>query len=508
MAELTITTASHFFRITKITPRARAAVENFARKFVQYGFQRQGRDYFKAALKVYAASTFDRSEYRFHINTYSDFERHLEANYITGDMVEHESLALYEPAKATFEINSVYKDREEQTSAIEYLLSEERPLAKFISMATGTGKSYVSMRAMQMRAVRTLIIVKPMYIDKWIDDMQRTMVLDDGDIMVIRGSSQLMALLLMAQDNVLNSKIILISNKTMQNWFKLWEKFKFETLGMGYACAPEEICKHLKIGIRLIDEVHQDFFLNFKLSLYTNVPHSISLSATLLSDDDFMNRIYEITYPASLRFKGKAYVKYIAATAVMYKLKYPNKIRCKDAVSKNYSHHLFEQSILRSDSMAANYLDLIKKVIVGTYLKDYKPGQKCLIFCISIDMCSIVTDYLKKTYSNLKVGRYVEEDPWEALMESDICVTTLQSAGTAVDIANLTTVILTTVISSSQSNIQSLGRLRQLKDGTTPRFLYFVCTDIPKHIEYHEKKRVMLLDRTISYQNIFISEPI
>lgn len=372
-----------------------------------------------------------------------------------------------------------------------------------------THNSYTAMRAMADIGMRTLVLVKPMYIEKWIEDMRRTMVMETKDIIVVRGSDQLMALLLMAQTQDLDCKVIIISTKTMQNWLKLYEKFKDGTLTMGYACTPDRHCEVLGIGIKLSDETHQEFHLNFKIDLYTNVFHSFYLSATLVSDDAFKNKMYEIAFPAATRFKGPALDKYIDAYAIFYKFHYPNKIRYKDPSSRNYSHHVFEQCILRSQNTASNYFGLINKILANSYIKDYRPGQKAIIFCASIDMCTAVTSYLSKLYPKLDVRRYVEEDPWENLMDADIRVTTLLSAGTAVDIDNLVVTILTTAVSSSQSNIQGLGRLRKLKDKeVTPRFYYFVCEDVDKQIMYHEKKREMLRDRAKSYQSIFIGERI
>jgi len=198
----------------------------------------------------------------------------------------------------------------------------------------------------------------------------------------------------------------------------------------------------------------------------------------------------------------------VHATAVIYKIKLPNKIRCKDHVSKNYNHHLFEQSILKNDLLASNYFKLIDKTFQGSFLVNYKKGQRCLIFCISIDMCTVVTDYFKKKYPNLDVRRYVEDDDFSNLMEADVSISTMQSSGTAVDIPNLRTVIMTIAMASSQGNIQGFGRIRELKDGTRMEFLYFVCEDIPKHIEYHERKRVILRDRAISYRSVSIGEAI
>lgn len=509
MPELFVSIRSHHFVVTRITPRGRPVVDTFSRKMVQYGFSRDM--YNKSVygpLKVFAAATKDRQEYRFHINMLAEFKIHLKVHNVIDDMVEYEYVAVPEPVTAEFKIKPHWSDRDYQTPVIDYIIDNDPPLAKFVSLATGRGKSYCTMRAMETLKCRTLIIVKPMYMIKWVEDMERTFENISQDIVMVSGSKQLMALLSIAEAGELTSKVIVISNKTLQNWIKLYEKFREETLDMGYACLPDKLCEILGVGIRLIDEVHQDFYLNFKISCYTNVMRSISLSATLLSDDDFMNRMYEVAYPAVSRYKGQAHRKYISAKAVIYKLKRPDLIRTKDYATGNYSHHLFEQSVLRHSDTKKNYFGLINKIVEEGYLKDYKKGQKLIIFCISIDMCTELVKYLKNKHNKLDIRRYVEEDPYDNVISADIRVTTLQSAGTAIDIDNLTTTILTIAVSSSQANIQGLGRLRELKDGSTPQFWYFVCENIPKHIEYHERKRGMLEDRALNYKSIFIPDAI
>lgn len=509
MAEITLTLASHYFKVTKLSPRGRQIAELFAKKMVQWGWQRSGaRDYIHAALKVFAAATADRTEFRFHINQLKDFQLHLEFNNFRGDMVEIFQLPIPDCADADFIVQSKWSDREHQVPVIEYLTKDAPPFSKFVDLQTGKGKSYCSMRGGEKYGVRIGIVVKPMYLDKWVEDIHRTYEIAVEDIVVVRGSKHLMALLLAAEAGDLTAKIVIISNKTFQNWIKLYEKFKEETLDMGYACLPEQWCEHLGIGYRLIDEVHQDFHLNFKLDLYTNVARSLALSATMISDDDFINKMYEIAYPAYSRYKGPAYDKYIAAKAVIYRLKQPNEVRYKDPISKNYSHHVYEQWILRNEQRTANYFDLINQVVKGAYIDKKKAGQRMAVYCASIEMCTLVTAYLKKKYPSLDIRRYVGEDPYEDLMEPDIRVTTLGSAGTAVDIPDLLVVLLTTCVASSQGNVQGLGRLRKLSDGSLTEFYYFVCEDVSKQIEYHEKKKALLEHRTVSFKCLYIGTSI
>lgn len=510
MPELVVRIRSHHFVVRQITPRGRGAVESFARKFIQYGLVRQpGGRYTREAVRVYAAANRSRTEYRFHINTLPDFRRHLTECSFVDSMVEFIVEDLYQPAPIALAVKEMWTVRDYQQPTIDYILEKNHNKSKFIALATGRGKSFVAMKSLSIINERFSLIVKPMYIEKWIKDLMKTYDhLTKDDFLIIQGASSFMQLQQLAVHGLLNAKIIIISNKTFQSYIKLYEEVGDDILTLGYACRPDELCALLQLGVRLIDEVHQDFHLNFKIDLYTHVPLAVSLSATLLSDDDFVNRMYEVAYPAVDRYKETAQKKYIAAKAVVYRFKNPQKIRTKDYGSKTYSHHVFEKSIMRNPETLRNYLKMIHKLLESSYFANRKPGQKALVYCASVELATKITEYLKTIYFNLDVRRYVQEDEYANLMEADISVSTLLSSGTAVDIPGLITVLMTTAVSSSQANVQALGRLRELADGTTPEFLYLVCEDIAKHMEYHERKRVLFVDRVATHRTVFVGEPV
>jgi hypothetical protein len=512
MAELTITRASHHFKVSKISVRGREAVESFAKKFIQYGVQRQMGRYVTTALKVFASALADRSEYRFHINQYEKFLEHLKLHYLDKDgLVEYRTLVIPKVRKITLAIKEGWAPRQDQVPAIDYILEDTPNKRKLLEVQTGKGKSFMSMYAGMKLECAAAYIVRPMYIDKWVIDFQKTYDLEPEDLMVIRGSNQLQALLFLAAEGELKAKILLISNKTLQNWIKLYERIGDETLMLGYACRPDEFFELLGVGFRVIDEVHQDFHLNFKIDLNTHVERSLSLSATLVSDDAFLNRMYEMTYPAATRFKGFAYDKYISATAVLYRFKRPDKIRCIDHRQKTYSHHLFEESVMKDKEILANYIKMVRAVIDSEYISDYRPGSRMLIYGAGTDFCTLLTTELRKWYPDLRIERYCGtlDDPYDNLMQSDICVSTVSSAGTGVDIPFLRVVLLTHAISSTQSNIQGFGRLRNnLPEDIVPRFVWTVNIQTPKHMEYHDKKMDILKDKALDLNALDYGEPL
>jgi hypothetical protein len=130
-----------------------------------------------------------------------------------------------------------------------------------------------------------------------------------------------------------------------------------------------------------------------------------------------------------------------------------------------------------------------------------------MVFAGSIDMCTRITERLKKEFPYLDVRRYVEDDPYENAIEADIRVSTVLSGGTAIDIPNLRTALMTNSIQSPVSNLQALGRLRQLKDRDVT-FSYMVNIHIPKQVDYHNRKKELFADRAVSFKELRVDEGI
>lgn len=364
-----------------------------------------------------------------------------------------------------------------------------------------THNTFCALRAVSIFNKRAVAILKPKYIHQWIQEVKIAYNIKDKEICAIHGKDagkQFISLLNMAAAGELPYKFIIISNAVYRNWISLYEEHYTQILDMGYACLPQDFFAHVKAGLRLIDEVHEDFHFNFKLDLYTNVERSLSLSATLLSDNPFIQNMMKVAYPPDKRYIGGDYDKYVKSYYLLYKFKNPEKIKTSFPGNNSYSHFAFEESIIKQPKVLENYFVMIKTMMEETYFRNYRPGQRCLIYCASIDMCTRLVNWLKREYPNKDIRRFVEDDPDENVKEAEISVSTVGSAGTGLDIKMLATVILTHAIRSSQSNIQGFGRLRKPKDGWTPEFIYAICEDVIKHLDYHDEKDKLLAARALS----------
>ena len=498
---LKIEIKSHHFTCFVVTPRGRDACISFSKYFIQFGLEKRRGRFFKKAQRVFAAATSDRNEFRFHINTYEEFKRHLLNNGITDNLISVLHVPVPESKDIVLKIRDGWKLREEQHAPYEYLINKDNKF-KLLTLQTGKGKGFVSMSASSYIGKRMVIIIRPMFIDKWIKELCEVYDITIDNIMVVQGNDNLLALLELAKQDKIKEEIIIISNKTIQNWFKTYESEREYSLDLGYACLPDEMYGLLKAGNRLIDEVHMDIHLQCKIDLYTNVEDSISLSATLLSKDPFVKRMQEMLYPIKYRFDAGDLDRYIDTFAVVYAFENMNNIRYTQRGSSSYSHSAFEKSILRNRKTTLNYFNLIDHIANSSFYHLTRPVKRLLIFADTVIMCTLLVSFLKKKYPSKDVRRFCEGDPDINLYESEIIVSTIKSCGTARDIPDLTTVIMTVAIDSIQSNIQALGRLRKLKDNHDVNFFWFVCKDIPKHVEYHNKKEELMEERAKSFKLI------
>lgn len=501
---------SHHFTVYVCNPQLRQACSDLSRGLVEWVLDRipgHGKPRFvRVPSRVYASATLDRSEMRFNINLLDQFKTYCESNGLKLDDIEFRHIPMYEPENVTLIWKSSKVPYENQLPSIEYLAQPltQEPTSRIVCAATGQGKGLMAVQAMVRLGVRVAIVVRAGYLQKWEEELEEFLQLDKEDLMVVRGGEAMIAMLNLALADKLNAKILLISNKSIQLYLKSYEHYHV-TFSDHYPVQPEEFYKILKVGVRLIDEVHLDFHLNFKQDTYAHVPVTMSLSATIDSDQPLINRMYLLMWPANTRGPTMSYTPYIDVKCLWYRAGHPERLRYTN-YKKQYTHVEFENSILRNKQMFREYLKIPELIVRTKFVPNYIQGQKMLIFCSTIAMCTEVVRHLKLHFPTFSIAKYTGEDDWEQLHNNDIVVSTIQSAGTAVDIRNLRYTLLTVSLSSKQTNHQVLGRLRKLKDfpEVTPEFMYTACSNIGKQVEYAIAKKEKLHGKVKHFSEAYL----
>lgn len=492
---------SHFFKVRHPTYKCRQVIWEFVKKWITYHMAVVGRG--KRQLvpnKIFAGKLADNSEYRFHIGQYQEFIKFMNDNYISDNLYTVTVMPIPEAAPIDVELlpNWTLIDYQE---AIRVFIVDDSLMnrSRLVPLQTGKGKTVTSLSAIPAFGTRTAIVILPAYIDKWCSDIVNILNVDPKEIMVIQGGKTLKGLIDLAGDGELSAKFIVISISTLKKFYKSYETNPYSLEEDGYSCAPDQFFEHIGVGTVIIDEVHQHLHAIYKMLTYTHVSRVIALSATFIARDTVLKKVQSAMFPPETRFDSVEFDRYIKVTAVGYSFVScdPRQLNLTERGSNYYSHNAFEKSILRLNTVSLKYMNLVNELILGGFLSTYQPGDKLMIFASSINMCTFMVNWLKIKYPQFDVRRYVEDDPYEDVIEPDIRVSTILSSGTAIDIPQLTCSIMTVSIDSPISNLQALGRLRKIPDRDV-KFYYIYCDQIDKHVAYHRNKVALFRPKTES----------
>lgn len=401
--------------------------------------------------------------------------------------------------KLNLKINKDFTPRPEQQPFIDWILGSNDH--NLLSLTMGGGKTFISTYCALKLNLSTVIVTRAQWTtDKWLPDLLKLTNVKKDEIVVISGTYSLNSLF----DHYLNGgkpyKFIIFSNAKLRNFIKAYENTEDFDNEWTYSIYPYELMETLKAGTLLIDEVHLDFNFNYRLLCFINATKVIAMSGTYDSDNPDIKNIQHSLFPPEKTLMQESMESYVDIYEVKYAFNDFYTIRDTDFKGpKGYSQHKFENFIRYRSNILRDYSAMILEQIKEHYLANKKDdGDKCLIYFGSIILCTYFNDYLQYHLKDLRVSRYVEDDEYEQVLNSEVICSTLLSSGTAFDIPGLITIIQTVALSSTQSNLQSYGRLRNIKDRKLS-FIYLWAANLDTHYNYMFKRSIYFSERAKSY---------
>lgn len=491
---------THYFSVTKFDGLVRQMMHTLVasrlktEKFIKV----KGR-WQRILDKLYIWTAKDGSEVRYHINMLDDFWMQMgsggvgESQFIVTDNRK----SLYTPADADIKVKESFQLYDYQEDILRHVVADGH--RKIIALPTGKGKTVTVLKCAEFMKVRTAIVVLPKYKDRWKQDIVNYCEdFDKDDLLVIDSTDKLVKVLADFDRGKFrkyrSTQFVLFTLTTMKLYQKLYHQSPKKLI------APERIWELMQIGFRFTDESHEHFHANFSLDLFTHMPKTSYLSATLDPTEQVMIGLYQVMYPSKERMGEDQYTPYIDVQAFIYRHEEPKSWR--HMVQEKYNHAVYEDNFMKNGNEAAKaqYFEMITDLLEKNYFSIRQPGQKAIVFFSRIDMCTAYSEYLKERYPDTDIRRYVGEDDYEDIISAEIAVSTHGSAGTAIDIPGLILNILTISMLSRQANLQNMGRLRELKKwpGQRPRFIYLASSDIDAQFRYHQAKQELLANRAYS----------
>lgn len=354
---------------------------------------------------------------------------------------------------------------------------------------------------------RLVVSVLPKYYEKWLGDIVANLDLKPKQVMGVEKTTQLIGLIGLCKEQGAKKlpPVIVITLSTIKGFTDAYEEDPLECV-LKYGCAPHELWELLDCGLFAIDEAHEYINWVFKAAMYLHGPKFIAMSGTMRTEDAFDERIQNTLFPQIKRFLKVKMKRYIDVEFISYNIDsfiFP-KIRYQAMGRTDYSHSTFEKSLMKNPRVLRDFMEMVCLLLDTSYEETYQKKDKAIVYVSTVMMADAFVQVLQNRYPMLDVVRYcaAEGDSYSDFLAGDLVVSTIQSAGTGVDIPNLTVAVCTVVINSSKSNIQVLGRLRELpNDRKVTMFMPF-CAQIQKHCRYMAFRYDIFKDITKSIRTL------
>ena len=468
-------------RITSINDRS--ILTNFCTPLTKYESRYvRGRGVQRVKKETYATFHPRTNTYGLHRSYLDDLLIHLRRMNVGDSEIETVIEPQYRPAKVELKLSAVLKLKDKQVPIVDFVCKGHS--LSILPVQTGVGKTVCSLTSIARLGVRGVLSMTSRDVATWISEIKWIYDGEYTDIVrLVRGSADLKRLIKDGKDDSISHPIIIITLGTMRNYLT-----EFERAGRSsYGCRPLDFYRVIKVGIRVVDEAHENLHMQFRHDIETHCASVLYLSATIDSHDRMTNELYDRIYPPISRYLGLEWNRYIRVYALSYRAADPSEIKCTNGMGQ-YNHGVYEDYIMRDSGRAKSYYGMISYIVNKSWFTERKDGDKCVIFLASVKMCQQLREFLQVKYPTITTIAYTGETEESELYVHDLVITTPGSAGTGKDIKGLTVGIAMVAVNSKQRNIQMMGRLRELADGRYVNYYYAFCSNIDAHVRYHKTK--------------------
>ena len=409
--------------------------------------------------------------------------------------------------EATIHINENYKyDRYEdfkiknlprddvQKQALRFMLGKEeyRHVAGksqlSVNLNTGKGKSYLAISTIVYTRMKTMIIMySEDLIRQWKQEILKYTNLSEKQVCIIEGSGSIHRL--MSKNNN-NGVIYLVTHGTLKSY---GDRNGWDKVG--------ELLKHLKIGIKIFDEAHQNFENLMMIDYHTNVYRTYYLTATSLRSSNDENRVYQLSFKnvPSIDLFNQDEDPHTVYTAIKFHSKPTaiEKSKCQNqyGLDRNaYTNYLVDKPVFYQ----------VLTILMNIIMKRTALGGKCLIYIGTNNAIEKVYNWMNKYYPELygQIGilsTLVDEEHRKTAVHKRIILSTTKSAGAGLDIKGLKlTIVLAEPFKSEILARQTLGRTRDFDT----EYIEIVDIGFAQCSKYYQYKKPIFLKYALSCREI------
>lgn len=384
--------------------------------------------------------------------------------------VQPETLIVPRPISLSILPN--WEPRPAQVAPIQFLSNKE-PGQRGLELETGIGKTIISIFSIVNHGCAAMVVCSGL-IDQWVKVFHD--VTGTDDIYVIKTFKSVADLI---KSEHLPS-IMVCSLETLRLYSRATPEYK--ELPFTY----DGFLQHYGIGIKIVDEVHENFHAIAIMDLFSRVPCNVYMSATFRRANAGENRLFNHLYPYDIRYNGGEVSRHTNVTFYNFASGVPER---RTVNQYGYNHSRFEGYLLKRVTKFNAFMDAVRMGLETHFLKIRRPKEKALIYFATIQMCQQALAYFKEKYPKLTINTYISTDTPEKYADGvDVIISIPAKSATGRDIKGLRTVINTV---STQSNVlieQMVGRLRPLIDAIT-EFVSFFDAANQSHVRHNLAQR-------------------
>ena len=485
MARFKITKRNNGFTVKVMFQNDKKIIKDFNQSITSFEtkWNHKLRRTTRQVKEVFATYMPLTNTFSYQIGFYSELIQYLKNNSIPTSEIEVGIETPKEGLPIKIKMRPNMSEKDYQKPIVEFIQSPGT--IKVLPLQTGKGKTAISLFSIYKMNVKTAVILAASHVSTWLIDADKFYSNSKKNITVVGGSLQFKNIIQMAKKNKRDYSILIITVNILRNYLTEYEDLGYST----YGCTPDELFDVLGIGFKVCDEAHTNLNFGFRLDALTNVSKTLYLSATMESNDQFKNKLYGIIFPETNKYIGLVWDKYIDTKGIMYNLTYENSKKVVCSTSKGYNHNKYEQWILESEDLTYRYFSMLYRLMQSQFLDSYLTGQKLLVYVSSQNMARQLSEFfIDRLPECLKCTYFIGDSEDEDLYNNDIVITTPNKTGTGKNVYGLTVIICTIAINGMELNKQIPGRLRRIDDlfpGVIPTFIYLVCGNIQKHLDYN-----------------------
>lgn len=344
-----------------------------------------------------------------------------------------------------------------QVNAIDFLVGgkgKNNP-QKYLALQTGQGKTYCVINYLfRCKKLPLIIVDQDSLMQQWKESIMKFTSLMEEEIYVIKGKKSVEELMNMSEKELKKYRYFLGIHRTFSLMFEE---------------NPESITKlfdHLKIGIKVFDEAHIEYYNIFYMNCVTNC-ETIYLSATPERSNPNEKKVYNNMFYTVPIHQPEINDKYLNVIQYNLDTACPVNRQLKFRSRRGFDVTEYSKYFVETEAFEHSLRDLVTKIYKG----DFKTNKRvAIIFKMleHIDMAEdIIRELLEEHEGTLEIGILTgKTKPKDKLKElsKDIILTTDSSFTKGLDVENLEVVINYVSIGTLPKLNQITGRLRKLKD--------------------------------------------